>query len=74
MDGVLIPSVSQKPVKSLRKIFDYTASVHSMLIELKTRLSAVDKSGLPGKFKAWIYKHGIPPRILWSVLMYEVPS
>lgn len=29
-----------------------------------------DKSGLPGKFKAWIYNHGILPQIL---LAYEVP-
>lgn len=28
-------------------------------------LSAVDRSGLPGKFKAWIYQHGIyGPRLL----------
>jgi len=33
----------------------------------------VDKSGLPGKFKAWIYQHGILPRILWPLLVYEVP-
>ncbi|XP_058485986.1 uncharacterized protein LOC131459868 [Solea solea] len=35
--------------------------------------SSVDKSGLPGKFKAWIYQHGILPRILWPLLVYEVP-
>jgi len=33
----------------------------------------VDKSGLPGKFKAWIYQHGILPQILWPLLIYEVP-
>ena len=34
---------------------------------------AVDKSGLPGKFKAWIYQHGILPRLLWPLLVYDVP-
>lgn len=33
----------------------------------------MDRSGLPGKFKAWIYQHGILPRILWPLLVYEVP-
>ncbi|KAK0150652.1 hypothetical protein N1851_008245 [Merluccius polli] len=32
-----------------------------------------DKSGLPGKFKAWIYQHGVLPRILWPLLVYEFP-
>jgi len=32
----------------------------------------VDKSGLPGKFKAWIYQHSILSRILWPLLAYEV--
>jgi len=36
-------------------------------------LGAVDKSGLPGKFKAWIYQHGILPWIVWTHLVYEVP-
>ncbi|KAL0159871.1 hypothetical protein M9458_043596, partial [Cirrhinus mrigala] len=30
-------------------------------------------SGLPGKFKAWIYQHGILPRLLWPLLKYQVP-
>jgi len=36
-------------------------------------LGVVDKSELPGKFKAWIYQHGILPRILWPILVYDVP-
>ncbi|KAK0146618.1 hypothetical protein N1851_014073 [Merluccius polli] len=32
-------------------------------------MTAVDKSGLPGKFKAWIYQHGVLPRILWPLLV-----
>lgn len=75
--GALIPSVSEKPVKSLGKIFNSTlkdtAAVQSAGKELKRWISAVDKSGLPGKFKAWIYQHGILPRLLWPLLIYEVP-
>ncbi|XP_073716891.1 uncharacterized protein [Misgurnus anguillicaudatus] len=77
VDGVIIPTVSEKPVKSLGKIFDSTlkdkVAVEAAHRELKSWLSAVDKSGLPGKFKAWIYQHGILPRLLWPLLIYEVP-
>ena len=34
---------------------------------------ADNKSGLPGKFKAWLYQHGILPRILWPLLVYKFP-
>ncbi|VDI54010.1 Hypothetical predicted protein [Mytilus galloprovincialis] len=41
--------------------------------QLDDWLKAVDKSGLPGKYKAWIYQHGILPRLLWPLLVYDVP-
>ncbi|XP_053170226.1 uncharacterized protein LOC128354001 [Scomber japonicus] len=57
-----IPSVTEKPVKSLGKIFDCslrdTASIRATNEQLDGWLKAVDKSGLPGKFKAWVYQHG----------------
>lgn len=34
---------------------------------------AIDKSGLPGKFKTWIYQHRVLPRHLWPLLVYKVP-
>lgn len=40
--------------------------------ELETWLSTVDKSDLPGQFKASIYQHGILPCILWPLLVFEV--
>ncbi|KAJ3592260.1 hypothetical protein NHX12_007388 [Muraenolepis orangiensis] len=67
-----IPSISEKPVKSLGKVFD-TTSIQSTCSELDGWLKSVDKSGLPGKFKAWVYQHGILPRILWPLLVYAVP-
>ncbi|KAJ3582934.1 hypothetical protein NHX12_000088, partial [Muraenolepis orangiensis] len=72
-----IPSISEKLVKSLGKVFDCslrdTASIQSTCTELDGWLKSVDKSGLPGKFKAWVYQHGILPRILWPLLVYAVP-
>ncbi|KAJ3601767.1 hypothetical protein NHX12_032733 [Muraenolepis orangiensis] len=72
-----IPSISEKPVKSLGKVFDCslrdTTSIQSTCTELDGWLKSVDKSGLPGKLKAWVYQHGILPRILWPLLVYAVP-
>lgn len=36
--------------------------------------TAINKSGLLGKFKVWIYQHGVLPRILWPLIVYEVPQ
>ncbi|XP_028292553.1 uncharacterized protein LOC114455485 [Gouania willdenowi] len=72
-----IPSLTEKPGKSLGKVFNCSLrdadSTQSTNQELETWLAAVDKSGLPGKFKAWIYQHGILPRILWPLLVYDFP-
>ncbi|KAL3991499.1 leucine-rich repeat-containing protein 16 [Sarotherodon galilaeus] len=74
---IKIPSLIEAPVKSLGKVFNRSlkdaASIQATNEDLETWLSSVDKSGLPGKFKAWIYQHGILPRILWPLLVYEVP-
>lgn len=54
-------------VKRVAQVFNYSlrdvASTHMTSQDLKTWLAMVNKSGLPVKFKAWIYKHGI---FLWS--------
>ncbi|KAK7880264.1 hypothetical protein WMY93_030631 [Mugilogobius chulae] len=75
--GTAIPTISEKPVQSLGKVFDSslkdTESIKVTIASLDTWLKAVDRSGLPGKFKAWIYQHGVLPRILWPLLIYEVP-
>lgn len=71
--GIPIPTVSEKPAKSLGKVFNSSlkdsASVQETCQELESWLRAVERSGLPGKFKILIYQHGI----LWPLLIYEVP-
>ncbi|XP_067296477.1 uncharacterized protein [Pseudorasbora parva] len=73
----MIPSVTEKPAKSLGKFFDSSlkdsAAIKQTKCDLTTWLIAIDRSGLPGKFKTWIYQHGVLPRILWPLLVYEVP-
>ena len=53
--GTAIPTITEKPVKSLGKVFDYslrdTTSIQSTCTELDGWLKSVDKSGLPGSLK-----------------------
>ncbi|XP_029958217.1 uncharacterized protein LOC115396474 [Salarias fasciatus] len=75
--GITIPSITEKPVKRLGKMFGSTlrdtASIKTTCAELDGWLKAAEQSGLPGKFKAWLYQYGILPRILWPLLVYDVP-
>ncbi len=73
----LIPSVTEKPVWSLGKVYSFslrdTNSINATTANLRSWLRTVDKSGLPGKFKAWVYQHRILPITLWPLLIYVVP-
>ncbi|KAL3976498.1 mitochondrial import inner membrane translocase subunit TIM8 [Sarotherodon galilaeus] len=64
-------------ISSLGKRFDSSlkdsTAIQKGNEELGAWLIKVDKSGLPGRFKAWIYQHSILPRILWPLLVYTVP-
>ena len=75
--GEVIPTVTEKPVKSLGKWFTSALNDHQSIREVITTveewMKTLDKCGLPGKFKAWCYQHGVLPRVLWPILMYEVP-
>lgn len=53
------------------KFFD--SSLRNTCKELEGWLKRVDKTGLPGKFKVWVYQHGVMPRILWPLLLDEFP-
>lgn len=70
-------SILARKIPCLGKLFNSSfkdlSYVQSTCQELGSWLRAVDKFGLPGKFKAWIYQHGILPSILWPLLVYEVP-
>ena len=74
---VVIPTVQEKPVKSLGKWFTHTLKdqehTEEMLKQTQTWMKVIDASGLPGKVKAWCYQHGVLPRLIWPMLMYETP-
>ena len=75
--GTMLPALSEYPVKSLGKIFDTTLrvtnAVRAAVGDLELWLTRVDKSGLPGRFKTWIYQHAVFPRILGPLFVYDSP-
>ena len=75
--GEPIPTVSEKPIKYLGKRFDETLkdqeNTFETINQLDRWLAKIDKSELPGKFKAWCAEHGIIPRISWPLMIYDIP-
>ena len=57
--GETIPTLSEKPIKSLGKTFNSslkdTAAKQKTIKDLEEWLTKIDKSGLPGRFKAWLF-------------------
>ena len=68
IQGEEIPSVVDKPIKYLGKWFDKssgdTINVKEVVEQTRLRSKKTNKSGLPGKSKAWIYQHRLLPRVL----------
>ncbi|KAK0141013.1 hypothetical protein N1851_022001 [Merluccius polli] len=70
--------VKEKLLKSFGKWYrvdlNDKKSVKEILIQAETWMTSLEKSGLPGKYKAWGYQHGVRlPRLLWPLLVYKVP-
>ena len=65
------------PVRSLGKWF--CKALHDKPAIEKTRekfeswMTRIENCGLPGRFKAWLYHHGVLPRLLWLLQVYSVP-
>ena len=74
--GDKIPTVREKPVKSLGRFYstpptDRHRDPEVQKVALKG-LKSIDKTCLLGKMKAWCYQHGMLPRLLWPLQMYEI--
>ena len=71
-----IPSIVGNPVKCLGKWYDDSLTDKKNSIRLQQQategLKGIDKSGLPGKFKAWLFQYGLLPRLAWPLMLYEV--
>ncbi|XP_033747101.1 uncharacterized protein LOC117332324 [Pecten maximus] len=73
-----IPTIVDNPIKCLGKWFDASLNDSRNIKRLQTQveegLRKIDKTGLPGKFKSWIYQHGLLPRLTWPLTLYEVTT
>ena len=73
-----IPTVSQEPVKSLGRWYDSSMKDTKRgqeALEMATEgLAAINKCGLQGKFKVWCLQFMLIPKLLWPLLVYEIPS
>ena len=71
-------SIVGNPIKCLGKWFNESLidkdSIEDTKKKLLSWLRTVDGSGLPGKHKAWIYQHGILPRLMWLLLIYDIAT
>ena len=73
-----IPSIVANPIKCPGKWFDASLhdrdNVRKLERQVEDGLKKIDRCRLPGKFKAWLYQHALPPRLVWSLMLYEVPN
>ncbi|XP_063418448.1 uncharacterized protein LOC134701249 [Mytilus trossulus] len=74
--GEVIPSIIDNPIKCVGKWYDDSLSDKNDIKRIEQQVSegmrSIDKTGLPGKLKAWIYQHGLLPRISWPLMLYEI--
>ena len=74
--GTIIPTLREKRVKSLGRLYNCsmkdTVAIPNTTSDLCSWLTMVDKSGLLGRFKSWIYQHTFLPRILWPLMIYDI--
>ena len=74
--GENMPTVKEKPVKSLGRWYAETLSDRGRGIEIMHQaeegLKAIESTKLPGKYKIWCLQFGLYPRLAWPLLVYEV--
>lgn len=67
-----IPSIEENPIKCLGKWHDTSLNDRSSISMMEKQpeewLRKIESSGLPGKFKTWLFQHGLLRRLLWLPL------
>lgn len=71
-----IPTVSEKPIKSLGRWYDSklrdTDQALLLRQEIIEGLQSIDRTLLPGKLKIWCLQFGLLPRLMWPLTMYNI--
>ncbi|KAK0153815.1 hypothetical protein N1851_004106 [Merluccius polli] len=72
-----IPTVAEKPIKSLGRWYDATlkdtVQVEQLRQDTISGLQSIEKTMLPGRLKLWCLQFGLLPRLMWPLTIYEVP-
>ena len=75
IDQEPIPTVTEKPIKSLGGKYDSklkdSDQAHELRQDLIKGLEVIDKFMLPGKLKIWCLQFGLLPRIMWPLTIYD---
>ncbi|XP_069125457.1 uncharacterized protein [Argopecten irradians] len=78
IQGEEIPTIIGNPIKCLGKWFDESlgdkGNIRRIEQQVQEGMRCIDKTGLPGKFKAWMYQRGLLPRLVWPLMLYEVSN
>ena len=75
VQGEKIPFIIGNPMKCRWKWCDEILCDRtniSRIEQVSEGMRNIDKTCIPGKFKAWIYQLGLLPRIAWPLLLYEI--
>jgi hypothetical protein len=78
VSGQRIPTVREEPVKSLGRMYNAalkdTAARRQTIEMSKAGLDSINRCRLLGKFKTWCVQFVLIPKLLWPLLIYEIPS
>ena len=78
VEGKQITSITEKPVKYLGKTYNKTLKdaeqIEEMVKKLKQELRRIQKSKVPGRYKAWMVQHRLLPRLTWPITIYNTPE
>ena len=78
VQGEVIPTIVGNPIKCLGKWYDDSLNDRKNVSRIKQQVEEgmrnIDKTGLPGQFKTWIYQHGLLPRLTWPLMLYEISA
>lgn len=76
INGEAIPTVQEKPIKSLGRWYNAELKDTQQVEELRqstvSGIKQIDSTALPGKLKLWCFQFDLLPRLMWPISMYEV--
>ena len=68
VQGEEIPSIGKWYDDSLRD----QKNIEKINKQVVDWLKKLEKFGLPGKYKVWLYQHGMFSRLMWTLMLYEI--